>query len=58
MNIMPSSNVQSIGIQCSLLAAPPLKKLLCKEDVVEESIHGKTDETDLHTSSHVQEDIM
>ena len=27
MTIMPQPDVQSVGIQCDLLAAPPLKKL-------------------------------
>ena len=40
-------DVHSIGIQCNLLAAPPLKKIQYKE---EESPHSEAEETDLDTS--------
>ena len=39
MTIMHQPNVRSVGIQCDLLAAPPLKKLQFKEDdIIEESL--------------------
>ena len=38
MTIMPQLDVRSIGIQCNLLAVPPLKKLQCKVDITEESL--------------------
>ena len=63
MTDMPQPDVQSIGIQCNLLAAPPLKKLHCKadiiEDITEESLPSEAEETDVDTSFHFsQEDTI
>ena len=51
MTIMPQLDVRSIGIQCNLLAVPPLKKLQCKDDITEESLPSEAEETDLHLFS-------
>ena len=51
MTILPQLDVRSIGIQCNLLAVPPLKKLQCKNDIfkdmIEESLLSEVEETDL-----------
>ena len=58
MTIMPQQDVLSISIQCNLLAVPPLQKLKCKDDIIEESLPSKAEETDLDTSFNFsQEDI-
>ena len=54
MIIVPQPDVQSIRIQCNLLAAPPLKKLQYKE-LIEESLPSEAEETDLDTSFHVSQ---
>ena len=57
MTIKPQLDVHSIGIQCDLLAVPPLKKLQCKDDIIEEPLPSDAEETDLDTSFHFfQED--
>ena len=56
MTIVPQPDVQSIGIQCNVLAAPPLKKLQYKEDLIEESLPSETEETDLDTSFHISQE--
>ena len=59
MTIMPQPDVQSIGIQCNLLAVPPLKRLQCKDDVIEdieESLPSEAEETDLDTSFHFSQE--
>ena len=53
---MPEPEVQSIGIQCNLLAAPPLKKLQSLEDVTEESLPSEVEETDLNAPFHVSQE--
>ena len=51
MTIMCQPDVQSVGIQCDFLAAPPLKKLQYKEDdIIEESLPSETEGADLDTS--------
>jgi len=50
---MPQLDVQSIGIQCNLLAVPPLKKFQSKDDFVEEILTTEAEETDLDTSFHI-----
>ena len=56
----PAADVRSIGIQCNLLAVPPLKKLQCKDDIIEDiTEESEVEETDVDTSfhfSHCQED--
>ena len=47
---MPAPEVQSVGAQCNLLAAPPLRMLKNLEDVNEESLPSEVEETDLDTS--------
>ena len=50
-------DVWSVGIQCDLLAAPPLKKLQCKEDdIIEESLPSETEGADLDTSFYIFQD--
>ena len=56
MTIMPQLDVRSIGIQCNLLAVPPLKKLQCKDDITEESLPSESEETDLDTSFHLSQE--
>ena len=57
MTTMTQTDVQSIGIQCNLLAAPPLKKLQqYDEDIIEESLPSETEETDLDTSFHISQE--
>ena len=60
MTVTPQPNVQSIGIQCNLLAVPPLKKLQCKdniiEDISEEPLPSEPEETDVHTSFHFSQE--
>ena len=47
----PAADVQSIGIQCNLLAVPPLKKLKCKDDIIEDiTEESKVEETVVDTS--------
>jgi len=50
---MPKPDVQSIGIQCNLIAVSPLKKFQSKDDFVEETLTSETEETDLDTSFHI-----
>ena len=53
MTVLPQLNVRSIGVQCNLLAVPPLKKLQCKDDIIqdiiEESLPSEAEETDVDT---------
>ena len=57
MTIMPQSDVQSVGIQCDLLAAPPLKKLQYKvDDIIEESLPSETERADPDTSFYIYQD--
>ena len=60
MTDTPHPNVQSIGIQCNLLAVPPLKKLQCKDDIIEgiteESLPSEVEETDVNTSFHFSQE--
>ena len=57
MTIMPQPDVQSVGVQCDLLAAPPLKKLQYKEDdTIEESLPSETEGADLDTSFYFSQD--
>ena len=58
MTIMPQLDVRSIGIQCNLLAVPPLKKLQCKDDITEESLPSEAEETDLNTFHFSQEETI
>ena len=44
---MPTPEVQSVGVQCNLLAPPPLRMLKNLEDVNEESLPSEVEETDL-----------
>ena len=54
MTIMPQPDVWSVGIQCDLLAAPPLNKLQYKEDdIIEESLPSKAERADLDTSFYI-----
>ena len=48
--------VHSIGIQCNLLAAPPLRKLQSLEDVTDESLPSEVEETDLDTSFYISQE--
>jgi len=50
---MPQPDVQSIGVQCNLLAVPPLKKFQSKDNFVEETFTSEAEETDLDTSFHI-----
>ena len=44
----PAADVRSIGIQCNLLAVPPLKKLKCKDDIIEDiTEESEVEETDV-----------
>ena len=57
MTIMPQPDVRSVGIQCDLLAAPPLKKLQYKVDnIIEESLPSETEGADLDTSFYISQD--
>ena len=57
MTIMPQPDVWSVGIQCDLLAAPPLKKLQYKEgDINEESLPSETKGADLDTRFYISQD--
>ena len=54
----PETSVQSIGIQCNLLAVPPLTpfaKLPEKRDHQENSDTEEVDLTDLDTSFHISQ---
>ena len=53
MTCITQPDVHSIGIQCNLLAAPPLKKIQYKE---EEFPHSEEEETDLDTSFCVSQE--
>ena len=55
----PAADVRLFGIQCNLLAVPPLKKLKCKDDIIEDiTEESEVEETDVDTSFHFsQEDI-
>ena len=53
MTSITQPDVQSIGIQCNLLAAPPLRKIQYKE---EESLPSEVEETDLDTSFCVSQE--
>ena len=57
MTIMPQPDIWSVGIQCDLLAAPPLKKLQYKEDdIIEESLPSETKGANLDTSFYISQD--
>ena len=57
MTVSPQLDVKSIGIQCNLLAVPPLKKLQCKvEDISEESLPSEAEETDVDTFFHFSQE--
>ena len=60
MTVSPQLNVRSIGVQCNLLAVPPLKKLQCKDDIIqdiiEESLTSEAEETDVDTSFHFSQE--
>ena len=57
MTNMPQPDVQSIGIQCNLLAVPPLKKLQCKDDIIEDiTEESEVEETDVDTSFHFSQE--
>ena len=60
MTVSPQLDVRSIGIQCNLLAVPPLKKLQCKDDIIqdiiEESLPSEAEETDVDTSFHFSQE--
>ena len=51
MTNTPQPDVRSIGIQCNLLAVPPLKKLQCKDDISKDvTEESEVEETDVDTS--------
>ena len=53
MTIMHQPDVWSVGIQCDLLVAPPLKKLQYKVDnIIEEFLPSETERAGLDTSFH------
>lgn len=52
MTSITQPDVHSIGIQCNLLAAPPLKIQYKKE----ESLHSEAEETDVDTSFCVSQE--
>ena len=60
MTVLPQLDVRSIGIQCNLLAVPPLKKLQCKDDIIqdiiEQSLPSEAEETDVDTSFHFSQE--
>ena len=60
MTVSPQLDVRSIGIQCNLLAVPPLKKLQCTddiiEDIIEESLPSEVEETDLDNSFQLSQE--
>ena len=57
MTDMPQPDVRSIGIQCNLLAVPSLKKLQCKDDIIEDiTEESEVEETDVDTSFHFSQE--
>ena len=53
----PAADVQSIGIQCNLLAVPPLKKLKYKDDIIEDiTEESKVEETVVDTSFYFSQE--
>ena len=53
----PAADVKSIGILCILLAVPPLKKLKCKDDIIEDIIEeSEVEETNIDTSFHFSQE--
>ena len=56
MTVSPQLDVRSIGIQCNLLAVPPLKKLQCTDDIIEESLPSEVEETDLDNSFQLSQE--
>ena len=57
MTMMPQPDVQSVGIQCDLLVAAPLKKLQYKQDnIIEESLPSETEGADRDTSFYISQD--
>ena len=53
----PAADVRSIGIQCNFLALPPLKKLKCKDDIIEDiTEESEVEETDVNTSFHFSQE--
>ena len=56
MTVVTQPAVQSVGVQCNLLAVPPLKKLQYKEDIIEESLPSEAEETDLNTFFHMSQE--
>ena len=53
----PAADVRSIGIQCNLLTVPPLKKLKCKDDIIEDTTEeSEVEETDVDTSFHFSQE--
>ena len=59
MTDMPQPDVRSIDIdiQCNLLAVPPLKKLQCKDDIIEDiTEESEVEETDIDTSFYFSQE--